>query len=90
MTARPDLVFRVGTKKVAVEVETGTTYEKAKKQLQQKVMQLNKDYDYWFFVVTVRNYVSRYKGLGRVVDYRFMKKRVDGIIKNLQKADNAK
>jgi hypothetical protein len=80
ITKKPDLTFEINKKKIAVEVETGTAYNKSRKQLLEKVKELNKSYDYWFFVVTDRNYVKKYKKLGKAVDIRCIKYNLDRVL----------
>ncbi|HLC22699.1 MAG TPA: hypothetical protein VJJ79_02915, partial [Candidatus Nanoarchaeia archaeon] len=69
-TKKPDITFTLHGKKIAIEVETGTVYEKARKQLLEKVNELNKGYDVWFFVVTNRNYAQKYRKLGKTIEMR--------------------
>lgn len=72
-TVKPDLVFDFHGEKYAIEVETGRMYESNKKELELKVQNLNKLYKKnWFFVLTDRNFVSRYREFGTVVDKRFL------------------
>ena len=78
-TLKPDVVFTIGKKKVAIEIETGKTLKHSKKQLPNKVQLLNKNYDEWFFVVTDKNHARAYKGYGKTVDKR-------GLANHLKKA----
>jgi len=80
-TVKPDLVFKIKNKTYAIEVETGTTLIKAKKQLLEKIKELNKNYNNWFFIVTVKDYVKRYKKLGKTIDPRYIKQELNKIIK---------
>ncbi len=57
-TTKPDIVFIVQNKKIAIEVETGETLKTRKDQIENKIRLLNKNYDDWFFVVTDK-YVKR-------------------------------
>ncbi|MCK5283513.1 MAG: ATP-binding protein, partial [Nanoarchaeota archaeon] len=81
-TKKPDLVFLLNGKKYAVEVETGTTLEKAPKQLNEKISLLKANYDEWFFVVTNRNYTKKYRRYGKTVDMRYLEGQLNKIIKN--------
>lgn len=64
-TAKPDITFDVNGKKYAIEVETGKVLTKDRKKLIEKVKNLNRDYgENWFFVVTNRNFYSKYKKYG--------------------------
>ena len=75
VTIKPDIVFQIGKKKYAIEVETGSVLTKVK-NMKEKVKLLNKNYDEWFFVVTNKNKVSKYKKFGNSVDLRYLKKRL--------------
>jgi len=70
-TKKPDIVFELENKKYAIEVETGKiTYQK---KLKEKSETLKKDYgNNWFFVVTDRNLIPKYKKFGKVVDKRYL------------------
>ena len=81
-TRKPDLVFEINNKKFAIEVETGTTYDKSRKQLFEKVKSLNNDYDYWFFVVSDNNYLKKYRKLGKTIDKRYISNQLTRLIKN--------
>ena len=82
VTRKPDLVFEVNNKKFAIEVETGTTYDKSRKQLFEKIESLNKDYDDWFFVVSDNNYLKKYRKLGKTIDKRYISNQLTRLIKN--------
>jgi len=56
-----------------------------KKALEERVELLNKVYDEWFFAVTNRNKVKRYKKLGNSVDIRYVKRRLNKLIKMVKK-----
>lgn len=65
-TTKPDIIFEANGKKYAVEIETGTVYKTFKKQLLEKVENLNKEYQKnWFFVVTNEKISPKYNKLGR-------------------------
>ena len=84
-TVKPDIVFNIKNKKFAVEVETGKILRHAKKQLLNKVELLKKNYDDWFFVVTDRNLVSKYRQYGKVFDTRYIKNQLDKFLRNTSK-----
>ena len=69
-TKKPDLVFEINDKKYAFEVETGTGFWN-KSRFSEK-MKVLKEYDQWFFVVTNRNLVKKYRRLGETIDPRFL------------------
>ncbi len=72
-TSRPDIEFEVGNKKYAIEVETGTMYQKARQELYQRVKVLNKKYGpNWFFVLTDYTFKNKYEQLGKT----FLRKEV--------------
>ncbi len=63
---KPDIIFYVGSRKIAIEIETGLKYDSDKKYLDEKVSRLNKDYKEWFFVVTnSKQYKEKYSKLGK-------------------------
>lgn len=65
-TAKPDIVFENNKKSYAIEIETGSLYKKARKQLYEKVEQLKKDYPTkWCFVVTNEKLAPVYNSLGK-------------------------
>ena len=81
VTKKPDLVFELNGKKFAIEVETGS-YLSRLKGLKHKVELLNRNYDKWFFVVTDRNHVKKYKKLGDAIDIRYLPIRLAKLLKN--------
>ena len=85
ITKKPDITFEVNGKKIAIEVETGTVYDKARNQLREKVKELNKNYDVWFFVVTNRNYGNKYRKLGKTIEMRSLKGAMEKMLKNATK-----
>ncbi len=84
-TIKPDIVFQIGNKKIAVEIETGKTYRFARKKLMEKVNQLNETYKEWFFVVTDINLVKKYKKFGKTYTKRNIAKKLEGYFKNSKK-----
>ena len=72
-TLKPDVTFEILNNKIAVEVETGKVLKNNKKNLIEKVENLNRNYDFWFFVLTNRNLAKKYKKYGIVADKRYLK-----------------
>ena len=83
-TQKPDIIFEINKKKFAIEVETGIQYDKDKKRIIEKIINLEKDYDEWFFAVTNKNYVPKYRKLGKTIDPRCLKNHISRILKNNQ------
>ncbi|MAG53064.1 MAG: hypothetical protein CMH62_03830 [Nanoarchaeota archaeon] len=83
-TAKPDIVFTIGKKKIGIEVETGKIMKYAKKQLKTKTNLLNKNYDDWFFIVMNKNFASKYRKFGKVFEMRYLKNQLDKYLKNAQ------
>jgi len=84
-TKKPDIVFQIKGKRYAIEVETGSMLTR-KKALIERVEYLNDNYDEWFFVVTDKNKVAKYKELGNTMDRRFVKRRLNKILKSAKKS----
>lgn len=81
ITQKPDIVFNLNGTSYAVEVETGSVLTNKRKFLE-KVKNLNKDYGKnWFFVVTKRNLVSKYEKFGKTVDKRYVKTKLQRVLK---------
>jgi len=83
-TKKPDIVFEIGGKKYAIEIETGTMLTR-RKALVERVKLLNEDYDEWFFVVTDPNKLGKYKEYGESVNSRYTKGRLNKILKSVKK-----
>lgn len=84
ITKKPDIVFRINEKRFAIEVETGSIFSKISRM--EEKLKVLEDYDKWFFVVTDRNKVKKYKKYGDAVDKRYVKARLDKLIKLVKKA----
>lgn len=78
-TKKPDIVFDVNGKKYAIEVETGKGLSNIDR-MGAKLKVLSQ-YDEWFFVVTDRNKVKKYKKYGKTVDERYIKTVLKRIVK---------
>jgi hypothetical protein len=79
-TKKPDLVFKFKGKTYAVEVESGKKIDKDKKQIINKVKELNENYKNWFFVVLNTASVSKYRKFGEVIDARYLKQKLSKIV----------
>lgn len=84
ITKKPDIVFNIKNKRYAIEVETGSIFSKISRMKEK--LEVLKDYDEWFFVVTDRNKVRKYKKYGNAVDKRYVKSRLDKLVKMAKKA----
>jgi hypothetical protein len=83
-TKKPDIVFKIKDKRYAIEVETGTMLSR-KKALEERTTYLDENYDEWFFVITNKNKVKDYKKLGDAVDKRYVKLRLNKLLKTAKK-----
>ena len=82
-TTKPDIVFNIGKKKYAVEVETGKVYTKDKKKFHAKIKALNQSYgNNWFFVVTNRDFAPIYGRFGKTFTRQNFLKQFEKWIKN--------
>jgi len=80
-TKMPDIVFNSSGYKWAVEIETGSQLRKNGKEFQEKVKMLNEKFkDAWFFVVTNKNLVQKYKKYGPTFDRSKVLDHIEGII----------
>lgn len=84
ITKKPDIVFKIEGKKYAIEIETGSIFSKIERMKEK--LEVLKNYDEWFFVVTDRNKVKKYKKYGDAVDKRYVKQRLEKLIKMAKKA----
>jgi len=82
-TKKPDIVFEIGGKKYAIEIETGSVLSKVSR-MKEKLEVLDQ-YDRWFFVVTDRNKVKKYKKFGNAVDVRYVGLRLNKLLKLAKK-----
>ncbi|MBT5924238.1 hypothetical protein HOH30_00770 [Candidatus Woesearchaeota archaeon] len=79
-TKSPDVVFEYAGNSWAIEVETGSVLKKSKKQLLEKVKRLESKYpETWFFVVTNKNLISKYKKYGQAFDRSAIVDHLDSI-----------
>ena len=84
VTKKPDIVFEIRGKRFAIEIETGSIFSKISRMKEK--LEVLKNYDMWFFVVTDRNKVKKYKKYGDAVDKRYVKSRLDKLVKMAKKA----
>ena len=80
-TKDADIVFNNAGFQWAFEVETGKVHQKSKKQLQEKVNMLNEKYgkDGWFFVVTNKNLLAKYRKFGPAIDRKSVTDKIEEI-----------
>lgn len=83
-TKKPDIVFKINGKRYAIEIETGSMLTRIK-ALEERKIYLDENYDEWFFVVTNKNKVKNYKKLGDAVDKRYVKLRLNKLLKTAKK-----
>ena len=84
ITKKPDIVFEIQGKRFAIEIETGSIFSKISRMKEK--LKVLENYDKWFFVVTDRNKVRKYKKYGDAVDKRYVKSRLDKLVKLANKA----
>jgi len=81
-TKMPDIIFEFKNRKVAIEIETGKNLMNNRKQFLEKVEWLNENFgDNWFFVVTNRNLVKKYKKYGRTFTRKNVIKGIERYVK---------
>jgi type IV secretory pathway VirB4 component len=80
-TRMPDLMFNIHGKRYAIEVETGTVLRNLK-QMREKINQLNEITDEWFFLVTNKRIVQKYRTYGKTIDPRFLGNFLEKLIKS--------
>ena len=80
-TRDADLVLEIKGKTYAIEVETGKVMTNMNK-FKEKIVQLNKSYDKnWFFIVTNKNLVQKYRKFGETIDPRWLKDFLKKLVK---------
>jgi len=79
-TRDADIVFNLKGKRYAIEVETGTKIKKDRKMILNKIENLKKNYDEWFFVVTGNHNVREYKKIAKVIELRWLKSNLMNIV----------
>jgi hypothetical protein len=86
-TKKPDIVFELKNKKCAIEIETGAVLTKISRMKEK--LQVLKDYDKWFFVVTDPNKVKTYKQFGESVDFRYLKPHLNRFLRQNANSQSA-
>lgn len=79
VTRKPDIVFEINGKRIAIEVETGAVLSKAIRMKEK--LDILKGYDEWFFVVTNKNKVTNYREYGVAIDTRFLQGQLNKLLK---------
>ena len=67
-TKEPDIIFRVKNRFIALEIETGKVFRRHKQRFLEKLSMLKENYgEDYFFIVTNRDNVGKYKPFGKVL-----------------------
>lgn len=77
---KPDLIFVANGKKIAFEIETGNVIRNAT-EFQEKTKLLNKEYSYWYFIVTHQKLKGAYAKHGKVLLRTQVKKKLKQLFK---------
>jgi DNA-directed RNA polymerase subunit L len=81
-TKMPDIIFELKNRKIAIEVETGKNLRNNRKQFLEKVEWLNENFgDNWFFVVTNRDLVKKYKKYAKTFTRKNVIKAIEWYVK---------
>ena len=81
-TAQPDIIFRQGGQKWAVEVETGNKIEKDVSYIQEKAASHNRKFGkHWFFVVTQAEYCYKYQEFGEVYTRKNVEQKIRKVLR---------
>jgi len=90
-TVKPDIIIEFKNRKVAIEIETGKVLRNNRKQFIEKVNRLDKDFgDNWFFVVTNRNLVKKYKKYGPTYTRKNVIKAIEKYVKKAERINMSK
>lgn len=80
-TKDADITFKYKNKYYAIEIETGTLLKK-NRQLVEKIKSLNRKYPHrWFFLVSNRNLITKYKKYGITCQRNNAEKTLSKILK---------
>src|SRR3989344_4040219 len=79
-TRMPDIVFSHNGKRYAIEVETGTVIEHVDRINKKIKLIESQNYNAWFFIVTNRNLVKKYKKFGETLDSRFIVRKLKNLL----------
>lgn len=77
---KPDVVFEINKKKIALEVESGSLLTQ-KKQLLEKVRCLNNDFNEWYFILLDHKLLKKYSQYGKTIDRRYLASYLNKITK---------
>lgn len=81
-TRKADLVCEINGKEYALEIETGSTL-RVKNRINEKIDLLNSEgFEDWFFIVTDRNLVKKYRKYGKTIDPRWVANFLKKMLKN--------
>lgn len=84
-TKMPDIVCEINGKRYAFEVETGTVAEN-ENRIKDKIKSIKEqNYNEWYFVLTDKNIYSKYNKFGKIIDPRYLKGKLDKILKKAMK-----
>ncbi len=84
-TKMPDIIFELNGLKVAFEIETGTVIENQNRIKEKIELIKEQGYDDWFFVVTDKHVVKKYRKFGKVIDPRYLEGQLNKILKKTRK-----
>lgn len=72
----PDICFQTPNGIVAFEIETGKSFKKKEKQIQEKAKKNNEQFKEWFFVVTDASKAKDYEKYGQALSSSEVKERI--------------
>ena len=78
----PDICFQTPQGIIALEIETGKSFKKKEKQIEEKAKKNNKQFKRWFFVLTAENLRKDYEKYGNVFGRSEIKKVLDKMFQN--------
>ncbi|MDP2947902.1 MAG: hypothetical protein Q8N88_07340, partial [Nanoarchaeota archaeon] len=77
-TRKPDLVFELNGKSFAIEVETGAVLSNVSRMKEK--LEVLSEYDKWFFVVTDKTKVTKYREYGKTIDIRYLRRQLNKML----------
>ena len=81
-TKMPDIICETNGKRFAFEIETGTVPTNPGRFKEKLALLKEQRYNKWFFIVTTKHLVGKYKKFGNTIDPRSLKGTLDKIVKN--------
>ncbi|MEK6889500.1 MAG: hypothetical protein AABW80_05345 [Nanoarchaeota archaeon] len=85
-SVKPDAEIKFKNRMIAMEIETGKLLRNNKKEFLEKVERLNDNYGKdWFFIVTNRNLLKKYRKYGKTYTRKSVLKRLNYYINNKPK-----